>query len=394
MNRPPAAATDGLEGATQPAGPDMANHQPTPGASGTTTSATGQTSTQSSASNSVSHSPMGSRDPSPTRHARRATSSSGRINGASRSSRNPLDQSPSRQLKSTLGGPASGLRSLSATTTPTLVPVNHQDSSSTSSSIQAPEPQKPAQSSSELRDATKWPASPRVRSPPLQLLRNGSSTPRPTEQDPPLINVQLPSPSSQQPPLPPPPPDSYHYQTASESEAEDLQMASGLRTPARGPLETVQEVSQPNSPARFRQQQDASLLDHVREKFSYADNHSDIDGGRTLRARPALAGHENGGDSTSRRTTSVPPPLLSRQSSAIMLSKQAKARPEGSTQTMTVETETVSSIPQVALTVGPKPDGMNGTLRTKQSTETIKPPKKEKKRSSRKQPVNSGNGEP
>lgn len=387
MNRPPVAATDGGEGATQPAGPDMANHQPTPGApaSGTTSSASataGQTSRQSSASNSVTYSPMGSRDPSPTRHPRRATSSSGRINRSSSRNSSQLDQSPSRQLKSSLGGPASGIRSLSATTTPVLVPVTaNQDSQP----VQAPEPQKPAQLS-ELRDSTKWPVSPRVRSPPLQLLRNGSTTPRSSEQDPPppLISVQHPSPSAQ-------PADSYQYLTASESEAEDLQMASGLRTPARGPLETVQEVSQPNSPARRRQQQDSSLLEHVREKFSY-DNQSDIDGGRTLRARPMIPSHENGGDSTgARRTTSVPPPLLSRQSSTIMLSKQAKARPEGSTQTMTVETETVSSIPQVALAVGPKTDGMNGTLRTKQSTETIKP-KKEKKRS-RKQPVTSGNGE-
>ncbi|KAH0492301.1 hypothetical protein TgHK011_007260 [Trichoderma gracile] len=447
MNRPPAAATDG-DGATQ-AGADMANHQPTPGApaSGATSSTSAHpsanptaassssssssgasvspsastsanpaaasfsataTSTHSSASNSVTHSPMGSRDPSPTRQPRRTASSSGRINGATSRNNSQQAQSPSPQRKSTLGGPASGLRSLSATTTPALVPVTANNDSQSQSQVHVqapPAPQKPAQSS-ELRDSTKWPVSPRIRSPPPQQPRNGSTTtPRPpSEQDPPhpppppasssssppppiIINVQHPSPSSIQA-------ESYQSLTASESEAEDLQMASGLRTPARGPLETVQEVSQPNSPARFRGQQDATLLEHVREKFTYTDNQSDVDGGRTLRARPMLPGYENGGDSRaeSRRTTSVPPPLISRQSSAIMLSKQAKARPEGSTQTMTVETETVASIPQVALAVGPKPDGMNGTLRTKQSTETIRPPKKEKKRSSRKQPVNSGNG--
>ncbi|UKZ75193.1 hypothetical protein TrVFT333_002869 [Trichoderma virens FT-333] len=360
MNRPPAAATDG-EGATQ-AGPDMANHQPTPGApaSGTTSSTSANpsasdsatataTSTHSSASNSVTHSPMGSRDPSPTRHPRRATSTSGRINGARSRNNSQQAQSPSRQVKSTLGGPASGLRSLSATTTPTLVPVTaNQDSQI---HVQAPAPQKPALSS-ELRDSTKWPVSPRVRSPPLQLLRNGNTTPRLSEQDPPLINVQHPSPSPVQP-------DSSQYLATSESEAEDLHMASGLRSPGRGPLETVQEVSQTNPPSRFRRQQDSPFFEHAGEKFSYADNLSDVDGGRTLRARPMLPGYENGGDSRaeSRRTTSVPPPLLSRQSSAIMLSKQAKSRPEGSTQTMTVETETVASIPQVALAVGPKPDG-------------------------------------
>lgn len=93
--------------------------------------------------------------------------------------------------------------------------------------------------------------------------------------------------------------------------------------------------------------------------------------------------------SEGRRPTSVPPPLVSRQSSA-MSSKQTKPKQEGSTQAMTVETETVSSIPQVALAA--KPEGHNGTLKTKPSTETIKP-RKEKRRTSRKQPaVNAGNG--
>lgn len=65
--------------------------------------------------------------------------------------------------------------------------------------------------------------------------------------------------------------------------------------------------------------------------------------------------------------------------------KQGKAKAEGSTQNMTVETETVASIPQVALnTSSSKADGTNGTLKTKQSTETIKP-KKDKKKTARKQ---------
>jgi hypothetical protein len=66
-----------------------------------------------------------------------------------------------------------------------------------------------------------------------------------------------------------------------------------------------------------------------------------------------------------------------------MSAKQGKAKPEGSTQTMTVETETVSSIPQVALTTGSKTDSANGTLKPKPSSETIKP-KKDKKRTTRK----------
>jgi hypothetical protein len=75
-----------------------------------------------------------------------------------------------------------------------------------------------------------------------------------------------------------------------------------------------------------------------------------------------------------------------------MSTRQAKSKPEtGSTQSMTVETETVSSIPQVALTTATK-EGGNGTLKAKPSTETIRP-KKEKKRNVRKQPaVNASTG--
>lgn len=83
--------------------------------------------------------------------------------------------------------------------------------------------------------------------------------------------------------------------------------------------------------------------------------------------------------------------MITRQSSALS-NKQMKSKQDGSIQTMTVETETVPSVPQVALTTAQKNETSNGTLKTKQSTETIKP-KKDKKKVTRKQPaVNSGNG--
>lgn len=169
-----------------------------------------------------------------------------------------------------------------------------------------------------------------------------------------------------------------------------------MRTPVRGALETVQEVSLPNSPNPTH---DAALLEKVKEKLSNSVNHSESVLGdvRTLRARPILANHESGSDSShnradQRRTPSVPPPLVSRQSSTVS-TKQVKSKQDGSTQSMTVETETVPSVPQVALATGPKIEGVNGTLKTKQSSETIRP-KKEKKKTTRKQPaVNSGTGE-
>lgn len=75
------------------------------------------------------------------------------------------------------------------------------------------------------------------------------------------------------------------------------------------------------------------------------------------------------------------PPPMPRQSSSLS-AKHAKGKAE---QTMTVETETVASIPQVALGTGSKTESTNGTLKAKPSTETIRP-KKDKKKVPRKQP--------
>jgi hypothetical protein len=61
---------------------------------------------------------------------------------------------------------------------------------------------------------------------------------------------------------------------------------------------------------------------------------------------------------------------------------------------MTVETETVSSIPQVAVGGVASATGGNGSLRAKPSSETIRP-KKDRKKSTRKPPsVTSGTGKP
>lgn len=170
----------------------------------------------------------------------------------------------------------------------------------------------------------------------------------------------------------------------SEKGGEDATTeTSGTRTPVRSALETVQEVATPG--------RDAGLLEKVKEKLILPEQSSQSDGamsdgGRNVRSRPSPTSNESGSDSSinraeSRRTTSVPPPMP-RQSSS--LSTKQKAKPEGSTQNMTVETETVASIPQVALNTGNKGDNTNGTLKAKQSTETIRP-RKDKKKSTRKQ---------
>ncbi|KAF5026322.1 hypothetical protein F66182_1586 [Fusarium sp. NRRL 66182] len=362
----------------------------TPDQNATSSSATtgSQNSKQSSANNSKRPSPLASRDSSPSRRPRR-TASANRLPGTRSRKNSQTDNSPSRQTRPNFSSSsATPLRSLSSTTTPVLLPSQeHQQ-------IQAPTPQKPG-FNADLKDSPRWPVSPRLRSPPPQFSVRPAIPARRSDQDLPSISVQRPTPSPQPQPQPQPQPSPQAMEpTTSESEMEESQFPSGMRTPVRGPLETVQEVSLPNSP---NPPTNSALMENLKEKLSSTGNYSDpaLHDGRTLQARTGLAAQESGSDTSNnkaetKRPTSVPPPLITRQSSA-MSGKQMKSKQDGSIQTMTVETETVPSVPQVALTTAQKNEGTNTLLKTKQSTETIKP-KKDKKKVTRKQPaVNAGN---
>ncbi|ENH67718.1 Vacuolar segregation protein 7 [Fusarium oxysporum f. sp. cubense race 1] len=143
--------------------------------------------------------------------------------------------------------------------------------------IQAPTPQKPG-FNVDLKDSPRWPVSPRLRSPPPQFSNRPAIPARRSEQDLPSISVQRPTPS----------PQPMEQQTISESEMEESQYPSGMRTPARVALETVQEVSLPNSP---NPPSGSALVEKVKEKLSSTDNYSDtaLPDGRALRAKNSLS---------------------------------------------------------------------------------------------------------
>jgi hypothetical protein len=61
---------------------------------------------------------------------------------------------------------------------------------------------------------------------------------------------------------------------------------------------------------------------------------------------------------------------------------------------MTVETETVASVPQIALAANVGKDGANGSLRRRPSSDTIRPKKEKKKVARKAASVTSGTGEP
>lgn len=153
----------------------------------------------------------------------------------------------------------------------------------------------------------------------------------------------------------------------------------------------------PNTPARGLGLVPEGVENGTSRSETEMDN-GDSASNKTIRAR---IGNESGSDSgkgEGRAKTAAPaaaprpnPPTKAYTTSSV--GGRGKPSGEGSARNMTVETETVSSIPQVAVGVGAGGAGNNGSLRAKQSSETIRP-KKEKKKSTRKAPsLTSGTGE-
>ncbi|KAI1612122.1 vacuolar segregation subunit 7-domain-containing protein [Exophiala viscosa] len=233
-----------------------------------------------------------------------------------------------------------------------------------------------------------WPTSPRLKSPPPNKSGARAGTKR-SDSEPTPSNTssrRLATVSN---------PDQAAVMQAPDN--QELSFShSTLRVPARGPsagaaLETVTESSVPTTPSIGPVQ--SALLDskievpslnqrsEVRNEASTTKD-GEGSGGDTSSSKPGASTGDNGHRSRA-ASNSRPPSELAKRS----LASLTGAKPKTSTdppRTMTVETETVASVPQL---LGPDRgisgrDG-NGSVRTKPSNETIRP-KKEKKRSSRK----------
>lgn len=191
----------------------------------------------------------------------------------------------------------------------------------------------------------------------------------------------------------------------------------GMRTPVRGistnsTLETVQESSLPATAMveNDGHHHDSKTLEGERP-LTILENPTDD--AHPKSAKPTTeSGSESGGNKSmaakgetkaarkpSSSLSQAKPPIVRPQKSFSQLNvTKSKIVGEGSVKNMTVETETVSSIPQVAVVGGAGERGMPGrtdagsSIRLKPSTETIRP-KKEKKRAVRKAPsLSSGTG--
>jgi hypothetical protein len=201
-----------------------------------------------------------------------------------------------------------------------------------------------------------------------------------------------------------------------DEEIQDLDPMArgGIKSPIRGSsgskLETVQESSLPSTPA-------IGMMHQLNNKQTEKDRPSTIEENpleKTVPAplkTPAESGSESGGNRSIRarsdakdirkpsttQPTSRPPNMSSKRSMTQLNSAKAKIATEGSAKNMTVETETVSSVPQIAVGGGaernvPGRTETTGSLRLKPSTETIKLKKDKRKTARKSTSINSGTG--
>ncbi|KAL2255834.1 hypothetical protein VTK26DRAFT_2647 [Humicola hyalothermophila] len=186
----------------------------------------------------------------------------------------------------------------------------------------------------------------------------------------------------------------------SDTNADEGQVPTGTRTPARAGggstsmLETVQEVSPIGSPRGQEDSMAEKLDESMVSETSQADS-ADLTFPRNSAGTGQTtneSGSEDGSINAERRGPMGVPPLSRRQSSTYIKPGIVKSKTgEATVPSMTVETETVTSIPQAPLLSGTVAQGSTTSLRTKPSTETIRP-KKEKRKPTRKQPtVAAGN---
>ena len=239
------------------------------------------------------------------------------------------------------------------------------------------------------QNSPSWPTSPRLKSPPPKTGR--VPAPKRNESDHTPSNTSLKRLDAVSSP----------EQAAAMQLPEGGDQAashSGLRVPARGPsatgsaLETVAESSVPTTPSigpvpasPFDQKVDVQSLDQRVESRPEQSTTKDGDGSGGDVATKSN-GNKTENDRRSRApSTSRPASELAKRSLTSLTTTKNKPTADPP-RTMTVETETVTSVPQLL-----NPDrgasgrDGSGSVRTKPSTETIRP-KKEKKKTSRKAP--------
>lgn len=357
-----------------------------------------------SPSYSTSTSPQPSRESSPIRRPSKPASAA--PSRGSRSRNNSQELSPSRGPSiPTVPSAAAIQRALSAAGAPQLQlpsPANSDFSDSTKN-FRSGKPSSAGKSQPLLNTA-------RVKSPPPSTAAHKASLypSRKVERaaSTPSITLERSSPST-----------TGRVEGIDEGQDDNL-VPAGMRTPLRGSsgtgatLETVQESSLPATPViGAGRGPTGGLLARSDRPPNVSESPADDAVVKGTATKPE-SGSESGGtisagaqtESKAQRRQVVssnpakPHVVHPKSSVTQLLPAKGRAGSEGMAKNMTVETETVSTIPQVSLGGGAgERTGLGraetaGSLRLKPSTETIRP-RKEKKRVTRKAPsLNSGTG--
>ena len=353
-----------------------------------------------SAASSTTNSPKPSREASPIRpQLRPAVSANCRT---TRSRKNSQDLSPNR-APSTAGSNITTVPSAAAIQRALSVAGTPQSQPSVSHDIKgdAPKLQRPGKGLSGLIQSSGNP--PRVKSPPPSVnAGKASNLPQKKAESAPATPSVVPERAT----------PNNRSRLDTQSEAEKDVVSSGMRTPARGisgsgpTLETVQESSLPSTPAIGRgpigekaakDGPPGRIDEHPEED---APGRSNVESGSESGGRRDSRTKNDGKSATKLEPATNPGKaqvMKSKKSFTQLLPSKAKIQ-EGSAKNMIVETETVSTIPQVALGGGAGERNItgrtdaSGSLRLKPSNETIRP-KKEKKKVVRKAPsLNAGTG--
>ncbi|KAL1954582.1 hypothetical protein VTO42DRAFT_917 [Malbranchea cinnamomea] len=335
-----------------------------------------------------SNSAASSREVSPIRPLFRSMNSSTTSRSASLSRKNSEDSNLSRQPSDiSINNPSTLQRKLSNVNKPHLPPPSTENSYSDNLPTKKPAmPPKPGEAT------LQWPISPRLRSPPPpspsprgSLSR--TSSPKPPEPEVPLANTSL-----KRQPNPLPLGDVGHPPAKQDGDVDDTRSRPTPRTLTRGApggapvLETVQEAGTPVAetppPNPLGSGSETSTPKATKPNLESGSD----SGGNNGKVKDTQT--KSGNKQTQPTSSHKPGDIIAKRSYSTL--NAARAKPgESSMKNMIVETETVSSVPQLALGVGAadrtgagrKDSGSN--LRLKASDETIRP-KKEKKKQSRK----------
>ncbi|KAI9666603.1 MAG: hypothetical protein M1821_004539 [Bathelium mastoideum] len=383
----------------------------------TTTTPAKQFAASPSASTSPRNSPRSSRNPSPTRPTPPRQELPNTSKGMKSRNNNGHEMSPNRPSASTVPhqtvpSAAAIQRALSSAVAPPLHQIAVPDPQA-----KLPKPQKTTGSvatGSETNAPPHWPVSPRLKSPSPSSGSRRNSLLNPATQIPrkpdavsapvtPSIVVQRSTPGSTTPasgvsaesgsalseesyPTPPKTAKSTSLETVRENNSpirNDPQAGTTERNASGRVITRSSEEDRPPTISEDSTEESGDRLSKTGESESESGgNRSDGRGRRP--SQNGQGGHRTKTNLTQKQYAPLAPP-------------KGRSGTENSGN-MTVETETVSSVPQATLSAGSERSGNSrgeggpGSLRLKPSTETIRPRKDRKKTSRKQTSIQSGTG--